>query len=116
MLSSVGATKKQIKKSVIQEGMLLSLIGIPLGILAGIFAVYILTIVVGYILEGIVEVKIVFSISAIPIIVSVILGLLTVYLSCLSAAKKARKITPLEAIRSTNDIKINSKKKNYDIY
>lgn len=110
MLSSVGATKKQIKKSVIQEGMLLSLIGIPLGILAGILAVYILTIVVGYILEGIVEVKIVFSISAIPIIVSVILGLLTVYLSCLSAAKKARKITPLEAIRSTNDIKINSKK------
>ena len=110
MLSSVGATKKQIKKSVIQEGMMLSLIGIPLGILAGILAVYILTIVVGYILEGIVEVKIVFSISIMPVIISIILGLLTVYLSCLSAAKKARKVTPLEAIRSTNDVKINSKK------
>ena len=110
MLSSVGATKKQIKKSVIQEGMILSLIGIPLGILAGILAVYILTIVVGYILEGIVEVKIVFSISAIPIVASILLGFVTVYLSCLSATRKARKVTPLEAIRSTNDVKINNKK------
>ena len=63
MLSSVGATKKQIRKSVIQEGMILSLIGIPLGILAGILAVYILTIVVGNILDGAVNVKIEFSVS-----------------------------------------------------
>lgn len=110
MLSSVGATKKQIKKSVIQEGMILSIIGIPLGILAGILAVYILTIIVGNILNGIVEAKVVFSISVLPIIVAAILGLVTVYLSCLSAARKARKITPLEAIRSSNEIKINSKK------
>ena len=109
MLSSVGATKKQIKKSVIQEGMILSFIGIPLGILAGILAVYILTIVVGNILEGAVNVKIEFSISILPIILSIILGLVTVYLSCLSAARKAQKITPLEAIRSTNDIQIKGK-------
>ena len=109
MLSSVGATKKQIKKSVIQEGMILSLIGIPLGILVGILAVYILTIVVGNILEGAVNVKIEFSISILPIILSIILGLVTVYLSCLSAARKAQKITPLEAIRSSNDIQIKGK-------
>lgn len=110
MLSSVGATKKQIRKSVIQEGMLLSLIGIPLGILSGILAVYVLTVVVGYILNGIVEAKVVFSISIIPIIVAAILGLITVYLSCLSAARRARKVTPLEAIRSSNEIKIDNKK------
>ena len=110
MLSSIGATKKQIKKSVIQEGMILSLIGIPLGILAGILAVYILTIVVGNILDGAVNVRIEFGISVLPIILSIILGLVTVYLSCLSAARKAKKITPLEAIRSSNDIQIKSKK------
>ena len=110
MLSSVGATKKQIKRSVIQEGMILSLIGIPLGIVAGILAVYILVIIVRNILNGIVEAQIVFSISVIPIIVAALLGLITVYLSCLSAARKARKITPLEAIRSSNEIKIKSKK------
>ena len=110
MLSSVGATKKQIKKSVIQEGMILSLVGIPLGIIGGILAVYILVILVQNILNGIVEAEIVFSISIIPIIVAALLGLITVYLSCLSAARKARKITPLEAIRSSNEVKIDSKK------
>ena len=42
MLSSVGATKKQIKKNVIFEALILGLIGIPLGIIGGIFAVFIL--------------------------------------------------------------------------
>lgn len=110
MLSSVGATKKQIKKSVIQEGMILSLVGIPLGIIFGILAVYILVILVRNILNGIVEVEILFSISPIPIIIAALLGIVTVYLSSLSAARKARKITPLEAIRSSTEIKINSKK------
>ena len=110
MLSSVGATKKQIRKSVIQEGMLLSLIGIPLGVLSGILAVYILTFVVRNILQGIVEAEVVFSISILPVIIAILLGILTVYLSCLSAARKASRITPLEAIRSSNDVKINSKK------
>lgn len=110
MLSSVGATKKQIRKSVIQEGMLLSLVGIPLGIIGGILAVYILVILVRNILNGIVEAEIVFNISIIPIIVAALLGLITVYLSCLSAARKARKITPLEAIRSSKEVKIDSKK------
>ena len=110
MLSSVGATKKQIKKSVIEEGMLLSLIGIPVGILAGILAVYILVIIVRKILNGVVDVEVVFSISILPIIIAAMLGIVTVYLSCLSAARKARKVTPLEAIRSTKEIKVNSKK------
>lgn len=110
MLSSVGATKKQIRKSVIQEGMLLSVIGIPLGVLSGIFAVYILVIIVRGILGELLDAKIVFSISIVPVIVSIILGIITVYFSCISAAKKAKKITPMEAIRSSNEIKISSKK------
>ncbi len=110
MLSSVGATKKQIKNSVIKEGMILSLIGIPLGIIAGIVAVYVLIIIVREILGELLQANIVFNISWIAIIVSVILGLITVYFSCLSAARKAKKITPMEAIRSSDDVKINAKK------
>ena len=110
MLSSVGATKKQIKKSVIQEGMILSLIGIPLGILVGTIVVYILSIIVSNIFEGAINIKIVFNMPFMAIIVAIILGFVTVYLSCLSAARKARKITPLEAIKSSNEIKIKTKK------
>ena len=109
MLSSIGATKKQIKKSVIQEGMILSLIGIPVGILVGILLVYILGIAVRGALSGILDI-VVFKITLLPILISIILGIVTVYLSCLSAARKAKKITPLEAIKSSNDIKIKSQK------
>ena len=109
MLSSIGATKKQIKKSVIQEGMILSLIGIPVGILVGILLVYILVIAVRGALSGILDI-VVFKITLLPILISIILGIVTVYLSCLSVARKAKKITPLEAIKSSNDIKIKSKK------
>lgn len=109
MLSSIGATSKQIKKNVLHEGFILGLIGIPLGILSGIFADYILVIIINYI-GNFNDVKFVFSISIWPIILSIILGVVTIYLSVVRAAKKSSKIAPIEAIRNNNEIKINSKK------
>ena len=111
MLSSIGATSKQIKKSVLHEGFILGLIGIPLGILCGIFADYILVILINYIGKYMFEdLKFVFSVSIWPVILSIVLGSLTIYLSVLRAAKKSSKISPIEAIRNNNEIKINSKK------
>lgn len=111
MLSSVGATSKQIKKSVLHEGFILGIIGIPLGILSGLFADYILIIIVNslgkYVFEDFVFI---YSISIYPIILSIILGSLTIYLSVIRAAKKSSKISPIEAIRNNNEIKISSKK------
>lgn len=109
MLSSIGATSKQIKKNVLHEGFILGLIGIPLGILSGIFADYILVIIINYI-GNFNDVKFVFSISIWLIILSIILGVVTIYLSVVRAAKKSSKIAPIEAIRNNNEIKINSKK------
>ena len=109
MLSSIGATSKQIKKNVLHEGFILGLIGIPLGILSGIFADYILVIIINYI-ANFNDVKFVFSISIWPVILSIILGAVTIYLSVVRAAKKSSKIAPIEAIRNNNEIKINSKK------
>lgn len=37
LLSSIGATKRQLRKSVLFEGVVICLIGIPLGLLSGIF-------------------------------------------------------------------------------
>ena len=111
MLSSVGATSKQIKKNVLHEGFILGLIGIPLGILSGILADYILVIIINYFAKYTSDdFKFVFSISIWPVILSAVLGSLTIYLSVLRAAKKSSKISPIEAIRNNNEIKINSKK------
>ena len=112
MLSSIGATKKQIKKSVYFEGFILGLIGIPLGILSGIFAIYILVNVVNYILKDYVSsgTLLTYGISWSAIVVSIIVSVVTIWLSCRRSAKKASKITPIEAIRSSEDVKLKAKK------
>ncbi|MBO5376192.1 MAG: ABC transporter permease [Bacilli bacterium] len=113
MLASVGATKKQIKKNVILEGIILGLIGIPLGILCGIIAVFILVNLVNVILEDVLFNSIdgmVFKISLMPILISILLGFVTIYFSSISSAKRASLVSPIENLRNTKDIKITSKK------
>lgn len=111
MLSSIGATSKQIKKNVLYEGFILGIIAIPLGIICGILADFILVQVVNFFLKDFInDIKFVFSIPLIPIIFSIVLASITIYLSVISAARKTSKISPIEAIRNNNEIKINSKK------
>ncbi|MBP3635654.1 MAG: ABC transporter permease [Bacilli bacterium] len=113
MLSSVGATKKQIKKNVIFEALILGLIGIPLGIICGILAVFalikIVNMIAGEYLLGSVD-GIVVKITILPIILSVILSIITIYLSALSSSKKASKVNPIELLRNSEEIEIKSKK------
>lgn len=111
MLRSVGATSKQIKKNVLFEGFLLGLIAIPLGILLGIVAIVILVFLINFILADMLnDIKFVYSIPIYPIILSVLLSSITIYFSTIFTAKKAAKITAIEAIRSNQDIKISGKK------
>ena len=112
MLSSIGATKKQIKKSVYFEGFILGIIGIPLGILSGILAIFILVNLVNFILKDYISsgTLLVYNISWIAIVISALVSIITIWLSCKSSARKASKVTPIEAIRSSQDIKLNAKK------
>lgn len=113
MLSSVGATKKQIKKSVLTEGFILGSIAIPIGIICGIIAVFVLLKIVNLFLGDFLFNNIdgmVFKVSFVAIIISIILGFVTIYFSAISSAKKASKVSPIDNLRNTNDIKISSKK------
>lgn len=111
MLSSIGATRKQIKKSVYFEGFVLGTIGIPLGILSGIFAINVLIKVVNYILKDFMnDMELMYSISWTAIVLSILISTITIWLSCRSSAKKASKVTPIEAIRNSEDVKLKSRK------
>ncbi len=112
MLRSIGATKKQIRRNVFYEATILGMIGIPLGILSGILAAYILIIVCNYFLaESIaIDESLIFSLSYFAIIVAVLLGIITIYLSSLRSARRAAKVSPIDSIRNSANIKINSKK------
>lgn len=115
MLSSVGATKKQIQKSVLYEGVILGGIGIPLGILSGICGIGITLNIVNNILKPMIQneglswnLHLVISWQA--VIIAAILIAITIYLSVMIPARRASKISPIEAIRGNDDIKIKAKK------
>lgn len=112
MLASAGATKKQIKRNVITEGLMIGIIGIPIGIIVGYIAVFILTIIVNSVIGDFItqNVEMRCVISWLPILVSILLGIVTIYFSSIRAAKKASKVSPIDLIRSNNDVKVNKKK------
>lgn len=112
MLRSVGATKKQIKRNVFYEATILGLIGIPLGILLGYLASYILIIISNYYLSDMIQAgfKLEFAFSIIAVLIAIILGIVTIYFSAFRSAKRASKVSPIDSIRNSANIKINPKK------
>ena len=111
MLSSIGATKKQIRKNVLFEGAILGLIGIPSGILLGILVNWILSIILNNLIGKIIDdVTFIYSVPVTAIIFSIILAVITIYFSCKASARRAAKLSPIDAIRSNEDIKIKGKK------
>jgi len=118
MLRSIGATKKQIKRNVFYEATILGLIGIPLGIILGCLATYILIIISNYYLTDVIQtgfkLELVFSTYA--ILVAIILGIITIYFSALKSATRASKVSEIDSIRNSANLKISSKKIKYPKY
>lgn len=110
MLSSVGATRKQKKKTLYFEGAILGGIGIILGIALGLLTTFIsqsamnakiMTIMEGYNNN----IKYSTHISLWVLCLIVILAALTVFVSIISPVQKAARITAIDAIRKTDEIK-----------
>lgn len=102
-LKALGASKKQIRKLLLTEGMFISGIAIPVGVILGFLIPYfILPIVIKWGIEVSVTA---FSFESLhmfsfPVLIAVIVvSLLTVYISLLKPMRMAEKISPIEAIR-----------------
>ena len=111
ILSSVGATPKQLRNSVLFEGFCIGTIGIPIGIVVGIGSVWLLIPVVasnfGTILTS--TIPLTLSVSA-PIIIAAAVGsLITILISAYIPARKAANTPVMESIRQTNEIKTEAK-------
>lgn len=117
MLASVGATRTQKRGSVYFEGFILGCIGIPIGILCGIGGIavtlralsdsFMKTVMVAtgdsIRLHAVVDWKI--------IVFSALISALTIFISAWIPAHRASKITPIEALRQTNTVKVKKAKK-----
>lgn len=110
MLSSVGATRKQKKKTLYFEGAILGGIGIILGIVLGLLTTFIsqsaMNAKIVSIMEGYNDnIKYSTHISLWVLCLIVILAALTVFVSIISPVQKAARITAIDAIRKTDEIK-----------
>lgn len=109
ILKSIGATRKQIRGSVLYEALLLSLIAIPFGALIGCLGIgvtlYLLRDSFGFLTMNS-EVQMCLSISWPGLGLSGVLCLLTTLISAWIPAQRALRVSPIEAIRSVREVKL----------
>ncbi|ENK1245037.1 ABC transporter permease [Clostridium botulinum] len=110
LLKTVGMTSKQIRKMVRFKALILSCIGIPVGLILGW---PIGRILVPYIINILGEdMRVVTTSNPFIFVFAALFSLITVYLSCIKPAKVASKVSSIEAVRYNETNKnIISKKK-----
>lgn len=110
LLSSIGATRRQMRKSIGFEAFIISGLGIPLGIVSGLLGIGITLRFVGDGLSNYIysaqEVKLRLSISWLPVLAAAAIAFLTVLISAWLPAKRAGMVSAIDAIRQSKDINI----------
>ena len=111
ILSSVGATAKQLRNSVLFEGFCIGMIGIPIGIAVGIISIGLVISVISQNFASILfqDVPLTLTLSAPALIAAAAVSLLTILISAYIPARKAANTPVMECIRQTNEVKIESK-------
>lgn len=109
LLSSIGATKKQLRSSMRYEALFVSAVGIPLGILAGIGGIGVTLHYIGRDITNFIygaQMGIDLAVEPWAVCLAVAIALLTILISVWIPSRRIRRISPLEAIRANTDIKI----------
>ena len=110
LLSSIGATKKQIFKTVFYEATIVGIIGIILGIIASYIGIGTVIIIMNNLLQGVLEFKLSLVTNPTYLIIPLIFMVVVIYISAFLPARRASRVSPIEAIRQNDDIKIEKKK------
>lgn len=98
LLKTIGTTPRQIRRMIRQQALVLSLVGIPLGLVLGwLVGKALVPVVVGQ-LDG---VETVTSTSPWIFAGSALFALVTVFISCFRPGRMAGRVSPVEALRYT---------------
>lgn len=110
LLSSIGATKKQLSYTVFFEALIDGIIGIILGICGAYIGIGTVILIINNLIGDILVLKLNLVTNIVFIIIPVIFMILVIFISALVPSRRAAKVSPIEAIRQNDDIKINKKK------
>ncbi|MGG0813178.1 FtsX-like permease family protein [Paenibacillus alvei] len=111
MLASIGATKRQKRNSVFFEGVIIGVISIPIGILCGLAGIGITFLFINSIIQGALGTteKLALIITPTSLLIACVVSMLTIFISTFVPAIKASKISAIDAIRQTADVKLTTK-------
>ena len=98
LLKTIGTTPRQLRRIIRTQALLLSLIGIPVGLLLGWLLGGVLTPVIVARLDGVASVV---SVSPLIFVGAALFALATVLISCRRPGRLAGKVSPVEAVRYT---------------
>lgn len=115
LLSSIGATKAQLRASVLYEVFLVSIIGIPAGVITGILGIWVTLLCIRGSLKNIAASvislgKMRLHVSGMAVIVAAAASLLTVFLSAFIPMIRISRLSAIQAIRQNADIKLSRRK------
>lgn len=111
LLRCIGASQAQVKKLVRREGLAITLRAIPIGVLAGILITFVSSAMVKFSNEKLFGHLPLFSFSWIGIGAGIVVGFLTVYIASFIPARKAAKVSPVNAVTGSNELKLGKRKK-----
>lgn len=115
LLKSVGATNRQILRTVLMEALLLCVVGIPLGLLVGCGGIgltlrFLRPAFDRFVqLDGAEAVSIKLALNAPALLLAAGVGLFTALVSAWIPAKRATRLSPIAAIRQSADVKVRAK-------
>lgn len=110
LLSSIGTTKRQLSHTVFFEAVVVGVIGIILGILGAYIGIGCVVLVINNLIGDMLEYKLYLVTNPLFIIIPVIFMIIVIGASAFIPSRRASKVSPIEAIRQNDDIKINKKK------
>ncbi|MFZ7942932.1 ABC transporter permease [Neobacillus sp. 19] len=111
MLASVGATKRQKRNSVFFEGIIIGCISIPMGIIAGLLGIGVTFWSINSVIQGALGLEEELNVIVTPLSILTACGvsIVTIFISTYLPAIKASKISAIDAIRQTNEVKLTGK-------
>ena len=110
LLSSIGATKKQLAHTVFFEAVVVGVIGIILGIIGAYIGIGCVILIINNLISDMLEYKLHLVTNPLFIVIPVIFMIVVIGVSAFIPSRRASKVSPIEAIRQNDDIKINKKK------
>ena len=113
IFSSIGATPKQIRSCLLQEAAALCILPILIGNLLGILiSMGIIHMVNGLLGSGVAgRHEAVFGYHPLVLVATLLLTVVTIWISAWMPARKLSRLTPLEAIKNTGELQLKRKKK-----